>query len=170
MPGPNRDGIIPNGWIEHSRTTLNAVITFRSGHFCLRLCFNVCFRCYEGMKFEGLKQQAVCKDDGLWSIPTPRCLAPCLVPSIAHGEAEAKLGEKIGHGESLAINCTDNYEVSYNILCYHPHIIYYRVLAETFLSLSLSSFPIHYFPISRSSLRSSTRGSRCCVKTGTGVR
>ena len=67
------------------------------------------------MKFEGLKQQAVCKDDGLWSIPTPRCLAPCLVPSIAHGEAEAKLGEKIGHGESLAINCTDNYEVSYNI-------------------------------------------------------
>ena len=63
------------------------------------------------MKFEGLKQQAVCKDDGLWSIPTPRCLAPCLVPSIAHGEAEAKLGEKIGHGESLAINCTDNYEV-----------------------------------------------------------
>ena len=63
------------------------------------------------MKFEGLKQQAVCKDDGLWSIPTPRCLAPCLVPSIAYGEAEAKLGEKIGHGESLAINCTDNYEV-----------------------------------------------------------
>ena len=27
--GPNGDGVIPNGWIEHSRTTLNAIITFR---------------------------------------------------------------------------------------------------------------------------------------------
>ena len=37
LPGPNRDGIIPNGWIEHSRTTLNAVITFRYKPFHLQL-------------------------------------------------------------------------------------------------------------------------------------
>ena len=36
LPGPNRDGIIPNGWIEHSRTTLNAVITFRYNPFQLQ--------------------------------------------------------------------------------------------------------------------------------------
>ena len=90
------------------------------------------------MKFEGLKQQAVCKDDGLWSIPTPRCLAPCLVPGIAHGEAEAKLGEKIGHGESLAINCTDNYEVLQTYFArYQPHIIYYRVGRNFSFSLTL---------------------------------
>ena len=29
IAGPNGDGVIPNGWIEHSRTTLNAIITFR---------------------------------------------------------------------------------------------------------------------------------------------
>ena len=29
LPGPNGDGIIANGWIEHGRTTLNAIITFR---------------------------------------------------------------------------------------------------------------------------------------------
>ena len=91
------------------------------------------------MKFEGLKQQAVCKDDGLWSIPTPRCLAPCLVPSIVHGKAEARLGEKIGHGESLVINCTDNYEVRGDtFLCYHPHIIYYLEEKLFFLSHSLN--------------------------------
>ena len=96
------------------------------------------------MKFEGLKQQAVCKDDGMWSIPTPRCLAPCLVPSIAHGEAEARVGEKIGHGESLVINCTDNYEVRENhhvdtyFSHYHPYIIYYLAGRNFSFSLSLS--------------------------------
>ena len=96
------------------------------------------------MKFEGLKQQAVCKDDGLWSIPTPRCLAPCLVPSIAHGKAEAKLGEKIGHGESLAINCTDNYEVLQNLDTRYHHLLSCVgrnfSFAPTFL-ISYSLFP-----------------------------
>ena len=30
LPGPAGDGVIPNGWVEHSSTTLNSVITFRS--------------------------------------------------------------------------------------------------------------------------------------------
>ena len=51
------------------------------------------FRCSEGMKFDGLKQQATCKDDGKWSIPSPRCLAPCLVPHITNGVS--KLGQII---------------------------------------------------------------------------
>ena len=45
---PN-NGLFPNGWFEGSRTNLNAVITFR---------------CHEGMKFEGEKQQATCRADG----------------------------------------------------------------------------------------------------------
>lgn len=48
----------------------------------------------EGMKFEGIKQTATCKDDGQWSIPTPRCLAPCLVPSIVNGVTQLRVGDR----------------------------------------------------------------------------
>ena len=48
----------------------------------------------EGMKFEGIKQTATCKDDGQWSIPTPRCLAPCLVPSIDNGVTQLRIGDR----------------------------------------------------------------------------
>ena len=65
------------------------------------------------MKFEGLKQQATCKDDGRWSIPTPRCLAPCIIPQIVNGRAEGRVGTSLGHGEVLRINCSANYEVQH---------------------------------------------------------
>ena len=133
------------------------------------------------MKFEGLKQQAVCKDDGLWSIPTPQCLAPCLVPSIAHGQAEARLGEKIGHGESLVINCTDNYEVGHGkrsvYFAYFSRVIirtsFTIVLEEKlfFLSHSLNFLFIicpSHSPLSH--LRSNTRESLCSAIMAIGAR
>jgi len=94
--GQPNGGLFPNGWFEGSRTSLNAVMTFR---------------CIEGMKFEGEKQQATCRADGKWSIPVPKCLAPCIIPQIDHGVANGNIGEKVTHGELLEINCTKNYEV-----------------------------------------------------------
>ena len=94
--GQPNGGLFPNGWFEGSRTSLNAVMTFR---------------CIEGMKFEGEKQQATCKADGKWSIPVPKCLAPCIIPQVDHGIANGHIGEKVTHGEKLEINCTENYEV-----------------------------------------------------------
>ena len=51
-------GILPNGWLEGSRTTLHAVVTFR---------------CQEGMTFEGPSYRTICQADGRWSHPLPRC-------------------------------------------------------------------------------------------------
>jgi len=94
--GQPNGGVFPNGWFEGSRTSLNAVMSFR---------------CIEGMKFEGEKQQATCRADGKWSIPVPRCLAPCIIPHIDHGVASGPEGDKVTHGEAIDVNCTENYEV-----------------------------------------------------------
>ena len=51
-------GILPNGWLEGTRTTLHAVVTFR---------------CQEGMTFEGPSYRTICQADGRWSHPLPRC-------------------------------------------------------------------------------------------------
>ena len=51
-------GILPNGWLEGSRTTLHAVVTFR---------------CEEGMTFSGPSYRTICQADGRWSHPVPRC-------------------------------------------------------------------------------------------------
>ena len=63
------------------------------------------------MKFEGIKQTATCKDDGQWSIPTPRCLAPCLVPGVDHGETDLRPGDRVSHGDTLTVNCSGHYEI-----------------------------------------------------------
>ena len=51
-------GILPHGWLEGSRTTLHAVVTFR---------------CEEGMTFSGPSYRTICQADGRWSHPVPRC-------------------------------------------------------------------------------------------------
>jgi len=51
-------GILPNGWLEGTRTTLHAVVTFR---------------CQEGMTFEGPSYRTICQADGRWSHPLPKC-------------------------------------------------------------------------------------------------
>ena len=55
-------GILPNGWLEGTRTTLHAVVTFR---------------CQEGMTFEGPSYRTICQADGRWSHPLPRCYGEC---------------------------------------------------------------------------------------------
>ena len=44
----------------------------------------------------------------------PHCLAPCLVPELERGRVVGlQVGQKVTHGESLTIHCTDNYEVAW---------------------------------------------------------
>ena len=46
-----------------------------------------------------------------WSIPVPKCLAPCIIPQFDYGVASEPVGEKVTHGEEITVNCTENYEV-----------------------------------------------------------
>jgi len=52
-------GILYNGWLDGSGTTLNSAIHFR---------------CEDGMKFVGSSDRTVCEADGAWSAKIPQCL------------------------------------------------------------------------------------------------
>lgn len=93
-------GFLPNGWLEGSRTTLHAVVTFR---------------CIEGMTFNGSSFRTTCQADGKWSHPLPQCYAPCIVPNIGMGNVvNLTIGAKIQHGENIVITCSSNYEIPSN--------------------------------------------------------
>ena len=62
-------GILPNGWLEGTRTTLHAVVTFR---------------CQEGMTFEGPSYRTICQADGRWSHPLPRCYGKKIFRFLPH--------------------------------------------------------------------------------------
>ena len=94
-PFPN-GGILPNGWFEGSRSGLNAVIRFR---------------CEPGMTFSGEADQATCGADGQWSVAVAQCLAPCTLDQVEHGQTDTRLGDNIPHGQVLAINCSQHYEL-----------------------------------------------------------
>ena len=73
-------GILPNGWLEGSRTTLHAVVTFRSSNIfiviiiilssskpCLQCNAKSCIipkRCQEGMTFSGPSYRTICQVGG----------------------------------------------------------------------------------------------------------
>ena len=61
-------GILPNGWLEGTRTTLHAVVTFK---------------CQEGMTFEGPSYRTICQADGRWSHPLPRCYGNELIDDLS---------------------------------------------------------------------------------------
>ena len=85
-------GSLPNGWLEGSRTTLHAVITFR---------------CIEGTQFEGESYRTTCNADGKWSHPLPKCYASCIIPVITNGKVFNKtIGSTVQHGQNISINCT----------------------------------------------------------------
>jgi hypothetical protein len=53
-------GILHNGWLEGSRTTLHAVVIFH---------------CQPGVTFEGTSDRTVCQSDNTWSQSVmPKCL------------------------------------------------------------------------------------------------
>ena len=62
---------------QGARTTLHAVVRFQ---------------CAAGMKLEGEADRATCTAAGRWSHPVPRCLAPCILPDIQHGNIRDSTG------------------------------------------------------------------------------
>ena len=56
-------GILPNGWLEGTRTTLHAVVTFR---------------CQEGMTFEGPSYRTICQADGKCQLYVMLAAISCL--------------------------------------------------------------------------------------------
>jgi len=100
-------GVLPNGWLEGSRTTLHAVVTFR---------------CEEGMIFSGPSYRTICQADGRWSHPVPRCYAPCVVPYISNGFVQDKAsGSSLGHNQSVEVRCVAQFQPSHNgsVVCHN---------------------------------------------------
>nr|XP_040565063.1 sushi, von Willebrand factor type A, EGF and pentraxin domain-containing protein 1-like isoform X2 [Lepeophtheirus salmonis] len=93
-------GILPNGWLEGTRTTLHAVVTFR---------------CQEGMTFEGPSYRTICQADGRWSHPLPRCFAPCVVPHISHGfVADRASGSSVPHTNTIDVQCLSQFQKTHD--------------------------------------------------------
>ncbi|XP_042893956.1 complement receptor type 2-like [Penaeus japonicus] len=103
-------GVLYNGWLDGSYTTLGA---------------KVIFRCNDNMLYEGHpEQQAVCQRDGTWSHPLPKCFAPCIVPTIEYGRLKNRTlaGALVTHGSVIEVECDERYELAYSLapsLCYN---------------------------------------------------
>ncbi|XP_037777143.1 complement receptor type 2-like isoform X1 [Penaeus monodon] len=103
-------GHLPNGWLENIEqgTALGS---------------SIIFRCFANMTIEG-DQSTVCQADGTWSKPLPKCLAPCIVPTIEHGRLKNRTlaGALVTHGSVIEVDCDERYELAYSLapsLCYN---------------------------------------------------
>ena len=91
-------GNLANGYVDGGRQNLYATVTFR---------------CYEDMTFEGESKTSTCQPDGTWSHPLPKCYASCHIPDIPMGYAiNHTIGTLIQHGDSIQVECDDNYELA----------------------------------------------------------
>ncbi|XP_035229458.1 sushi, von Willebrand factor type A, EGF and pentraxin domain-containing protein 1-like isoform X2 [Stegodyphus dumicola] len=90
---------------------------FYNGYFESRsysLGSNVIFRCFDGMKMEG-SPATTCEEDGNWSQPIPKCLAPCIVPEMEQGNfTDYPPGARVLHGLEINITCENRYDVVHN--------------------------------------------------------
>ncbi|XP_025833136.1 sushi, von Willebrand factor type A, EGF and pentraxin domain-containing protein 1 isoform X2 [Agrilus planipennis] len=96
-------GRLWNGWLENIEggTGLGA---------------SIIFRCHEGKRLVG-HSSTVCQIDGKWRYPLPKCLAPCVVPQVSHGQVimvsrndTPTASTLVKDGESLTVDCEENYE------------------------------------------------------------
>ena len=57
------------------------------------------------------------QDDGTWSHPLPKCLAPCIVPDVPMGRVanHSSYRNTVMHGENISIQCTRNFELEGNV-------------------------------------------------------
>ncbi|XP_054709581.1 sushi, von Willebrand factor type A, EGF and pentraxin domain-containing protein 1-like [Uloborus diversus] len=90
---------------------------FYNGYFEGRsysLGSTVIFHCFDGMKMEG-SSATTCRNDGNWSNPIPKCLAPCIVPEMEQGNfTDFSPGARVLHGVEINITCLARYDVIYN--------------------------------------------------------
>ncbi|XP_076316028.1 protein lev-9-like isoform X3 [Tachypleus tridentatus] len=97
-----RLGVLHNGYLEGSTSTLGSVIYFR---------------CFDGMKFEGVSRSTTCLKTGNWSHPLPKCLAPCIVPDVQNGRVNHFApGSTIEHNQHLQVDCKPQHELVYNAM------------------------------------------------------
>ncbi|XP_042217249.1 complement factor H-like isoform X2 [Homarus americanus] len=103
-------GDLYNGWLEGSRTNFGAVYKFR---------------CNDNMKYEGYHDHRTeCQKNGTWSHPLPKCLAPCIVPTIENGNLTngTKPGSQVPHGSVIRVRCSKSYEPTFKTVpstCYN---------------------------------------------------
>ncbi|XP_022235268.1 protein lev-9-like, partial [Limulus polyphemus] len=93
-----RLGVLHNGYLEGSTSTLGSVIYFR---------------CFDGMKFEGGSRSTTCLKTGNWSHPLPKCLgfaARCkhLPEQPKHGMV---IAPKTDHNMTALYRCKDGYKL-----------------------------------------------------------
>ena len=81
---PSLAGYLPNGWLEGSRTTLHAVVTFR---------------CIEGMTFEGQSFRTTCQVSVVKKIPSSRTVQ-------ASGHSKVELVQLPSHAKHISSNWT----------------------------------------------------------------
>ncbi|XP_023218660.1 sushi, von Willebrand factor type A, EGF and pentraxin domain-containing protein 1-like isoform X2 [Centruroides sculpturatus] len=93
-------GILYNGYLEGRSTTLGSIFTVN---------------CFDGMKMEGNPESIRCQENGTWSHPLPKCLAPCIVPVVENGTVvEVVPGSRVTHGQQIMVECRLKYELIYN--------------------------------------------------------
>nr|XP_042910927.1 sushi, von Willebrand factor type A, EGF and pentraxin domain-containing protein 1 [Parasteatoda tepidariorum] len=93
-------GILHNGYVKGTSTRFATVIYFS---------------CLENMTFVGESATTTCQQDGTWSHPVPKCMAPCSVPPIEHGRVTNYAPDaKVGHGKHISVDCIAQYELRYN--------------------------------------------------------
>nr|XP_045606863.1 sushi, von Willebrand factor type A, EGF and pentraxin domain-containing protein 1-like [Procambarus clarkii] len=101
-------GELYNGWLEGSRSNFGAVVKFN---------------CNDGMKYEGYRSTE-CQKNGTWSHPLPKCLAPCIVPTIDNGSLtnDTRAGSQVPHGSIIRVVCDDFFEPTFKSVpstCYN---------------------------------------------------
>ncbi|XP_045132686.1 uncharacterized protein LOC123516957 isoform X3 [Portunus trituberculatus] len=95
-------GVLHNGRLEGTFSSYNYGTEIR-------------FYCNENMKYEGYHdRRTVCQKNGTWSNPLPKCLAPCVVPTIENGRLtnESQAGTMVPHGSIIRVVCNKTYEPS----------------------------------------------------------
>ncbi|KAG0728558.1 Protein lev-9 [Chionoecetes opilio] len=95
-------GVLHNGRLEGTFSTYNYGTEIK-------------FYCSENMKYEGYHdRRTVCQKNGTWSNPLPKCLAPCVVPTIENGRLsnESQAGTLVPHGSIIRVMCNKTYEPS----------------------------------------------------------
>ncbi|XP_047471545.1 sushi, von Willebrand factor type A, EGF and pentraxin domain-containing protein 1-like [Penaeus chinensis] len=94
-------GSLPNGYIKGFRSNLGATIEFH---------------CNENMKYVGyIDRRAKCLQNGSWSQPVPKCLAPCIVPTIEDGRllSDARAGSLVSDGTVIQVVCDEDFEPTF---------------------------------------------------------
>ncbi|CAG0887447.1 unnamed protein product, partial [Cyprideis torosa] len=76
---------------------------------------SILFRCNPDMLLVG-NTSTVCQADGTWRFPPPKCMAPCVAPTVSGGTIKGvRPSETIQHGHTISVECEGEFEPNSNI-------------------------------------------------------